>query len=357
MSTLTLFPVEALPAAKAQFPQTRYQGSKAKLLDWIWYKIKDVNFHSCLDLFGGTGAIAYRMKEEGKQVTYNDYLYFNSLIGIALIENSHETLHDEEIEWLLTKHANTKYPSFIEDNFEEIYFTPEENQWIDRVSTNIRLLDNEYKAAIAFFALAQACIIKRPYNLFHRKNLYVRMADVERSFGNKTTWDRPFEAYFRKFVQEANQAVFDNGQKNISLNLDAFELPQSHDLVYIDTPYISQNGVGVDYRDFYHFLEGLTMYSDWNNHLDHESKHKRLKPKYNIWNDKDHIVDGFDKLFSRYRDSILVVSYRSDGIPSGEELMNIMKKYKSSVELYHFGSYKYVLSKNSSSKELLLIGS
>jgi len=57
-------------------------------------------------------------------------------------------------------------------------------------------LEDEYEQAIAYFALFQACIIKRPYNLFHRKNLYVRMAKVKRSFGNKKTWDSSFEEMF-----------------------------------------------------------------------------------------------------------------------------------------------------------------
>jgi hypothetical protein len=52
---------------------------------------------------------------------------------------------------------------------------------------NIGELNNEYKRAIAYSALCQACLAKRPYNLFHRANLYMRTQDVERSFGNKTT--------------------------------------------------------------------------------------------------------------------------------------------------------------------------
>jgi len=31
----------------------------------------------------------------------------------------------------------------------------------------------------------------------------------------------------------------------------------NYDLAYIDPPYISAQGVGVDYLEFYHFLEGL----------------------------------------------------------------------------------------------------
>jgi adenine-specific DNA methylase len=184
----------------------------------------------------------------------------------------------------------------------------------------------------------------------------VRFADVERSFGNKTTWDRPFDEWFRSFVDEANRAIFDNGMANRALNVDVFNVTGDYDLVYIDTPYISKQGVGVDYRDFYHFLEGLTMYDEWVNHIDRQSKHRRLQPEKSEWADKKKIYSAFDQLFRKFADSYLVVSYRSDGNPSESELIALLKKYKRNVRVEHYGQYKYVLSTNSESKEILLIG-
>ncbi len=338
-----------------KFPSTRFQGSKTKLCGWIWDNIKDLEFETCLDAFAGTGSLAYRLKQAGKQVTYNDLLRFNYHIGRALIENSDTLLPAHEIEWLLERQPDITYPSFIADTFSEIYFTDEENAWLDQTITNIRQLDDPYKAALAFFALGQACIIKRPFNLFHRKNLYIRFGEVERSFGNKTTWDKPFENWFRVFIAEANQAVFDNGKKNYALNKDACTVPGEYDLVYIDTPYISKRGGGVDYLDFYHFLEGLTMYDEWPDHIDYSSKHLRFKRRQNEWTNKKQIYAAFDRLFNQFRKSILVVSYRSDGIPSETELVSLLMKYKKNVQVKHYGQYQYVLSKNSKSEELLLI--
>lgn len=344
------------PNISAVFPSTRYQGSKAKLTDWIWEQIADLDFATCLDAFGGTGAVAYRLKQEGKRVTYNDILRFNYYIGQAIIENSQVRLGLEDVEWLLQVHPTISYPCFVQDTFSNIYFTDGENAWIDRTITNIRQLTDPYKFALAFFALCQACMVKRPYNLFHRKNLYMRFADVERSFGNKASWDRPFDEWFRIFVEEANQAVFDNEQPNRALNLDALEVTGEYDLVYIDPPYISRRGVAVDYLAFYHFLEGLTMYDEWGQNLDRSSKHRRLKLRPSEWTDKKRIHMAFDRLFSRYKESILVISYRSDGIPSESELVSLLKRYKRHVQVEHFGHYKYVLSTNSRSKEILLIG-
>lgn len=59
------------------FPSTRFQGSKLKIVDWIWDSIKDLRFKTALDAFGGTGSVAYMLKQKGKKVTYNDILTFN----------------------------------------------------------------------------------------------------------------------------------------------------------------------------------------------------------------------------------------------------------------------------------------
>ncbi|MBI3814663.1 MAG: hypothetical protein HY279_09400 [Nitrospinae bacterium] len=89
--------------------------------------------------------------------------------------------------------------------------------------------------------------------------------------------------------------------------------------------------------------------------IDYKTKHRRLNGNGSVWIDKNKIYLAFDKLFEKFKDSILVVSYRSDGIPSIEELENLLKKYKPSVEEIKRKSYKYVLS-NNHSEEILLIG-
>lgn len=339
-----------------KFPSTRYQGSKLKLSNWIWEQISNIDFHTCLDAFGGTGSISYRLKQAGKQVTYNDILRFNYHIGFALAANNNKRLSPTDVEILLKRNENIVYPTFIQDNFHDIYFTDSENAWLDQTITNIGQMEDSVLQSLALFALCQSCIIKRPYNLFHRKNLYVRFANVERTFGNKTSWDKPFEEWFQIFIHEANEAVFDNGKTNCSLNCDVFELPVDYDLIYIDTPYIPSHGIGTDYLGFYHFLEGLALYNEWDRYLDHKSKHLRFLPKPNVWTNKREIHSAFDKLFCKYKDSSIVVSYRSDGIPSIDELTKLLKEYKSSVRVAHFGQYKYALSNNEKSEEILLIG-
>ncbi len=345
------------PPDPPPLPTTRYQGSKSKIVKWIWENIKNIEFETVLDAFGGTGIVGYFLKNKGKQVFYNDLLKFNYYIGTALIENDAVRLSEAETDFLLQPHPDIDYPSFIQDTFADVYYTDAENRWLDMVVQNIENLDGFYKRTLAYYALFQACIIKRPYNLFHRKNLYIRTSNVKRSFGNKAAWDRPFEEHFLNFVNEANRCVFSNRKRNKALNLNAFNLEGDFDLVYIDTPYISKDGVGVDYLEFYHFLEGIVNYPRWKGMIDYRSKHRRikLKNKKSIWCDKSKIRTAFDEIFKKFQGATIVVSYRSDGIPSVEKLIKLLEKYKNTVKWVRYGDYKYVLSNNCSA-ECLLIG-
>lgn len=345
--------VEEIPTV-AKFPSTRYQGSKQKFTDWIWDSVKDIPFHTVLDAFGGTGSVSFRLKEEGKEVTYNDILPFNHIIGRALIENEDTVLDDYEVEMLLHRQQGVSYPDFIERTFKDIYFTDEENRWLDVVSTNIRLMNDVYKQAIAYFALFQSCIIKRPYNLFHRKNLYVRLQDVSRSFGNKKTWDTPFETHFRKFVNEANNSVFNNGECCRSMNRNVFDIERKYDFVYIDTPYLNEKGVGVDYADFYHFLNGIVDYENWSSQIDYSSKHLRLYRHPNVWNNSETIYRAFEQLFYQFRKSTMAISYRSNGIPTINELVEMLKRLGKNVRIVQSGDIKYVLSTRQSNEVLIV---
>ncbi len=350
-----LFALDSDPVFDAPFPSTRFQGSKRKLVDWIWANIKNLPFDNVLDVFGGTGAVSHFFKTKGKKVTYNDNLKFNWQIGTALIQNADTTLSDQDIEAILTRHEGLSYPNFIAQTFHDIYFTDDENRWLDQTIYNIdNVLLNPMAQALARFALFQACIIKRPYNLFHRANLYMRQAQVERSFGNKASWDTPFNVHFRAFAAEANAAIFDNHQANHALNLDALDTPTGADLVYLDPPYLNAKGVGVDYRGFYHFLEGSVSYDSWPDRIDYRSRHRRLKPLDSPWNHANTIMGAFQAIIARHRNSIIVISYRDNGVPSRAALLELLGRYKTHV-VEATRSQKYVLSELDS-HELLLIG-
>ena len=337
-----------------EFPSTRYQGSKQKFINWIWSCLSGLEFETVLDAFGGTGCLSYTAKKHWKSVQYNDILGFNAVIGKALIENQGETLNESDIAYVLDFSHHENIPTFISDTFHDIYYTDDENRWLDDILYNIRSMEDEYKRSLAYFAVFQACIAKRPYNLFHRKNLYVRMQDVKRSFGNKKTWDTPFETHFRKFVAEANRSAFDNNKLCQASCADAMSLPSSYDLVYIDTPYVSGDGKGTDYAGFYHFLNGMIDYDQWKNNIDYSTPHRKLQTSPSPWTSPSTMTIAFSSLLEHFRDSILAISYRNDGIPSIDWIASALESYGKDVTIFESDSMKYVLS-NKTTKEMLLV--
>ncbi len=335
------------------FPQTRYQGSKRKLLPWIQNCISELKYQTVLDAFSGTSSVSYLFKTLEKTVFSNDIMPCNYYTSKALIENNSIQITEQDISFILQKH-HPHYDNFIEQTFKDIYYTEEENQWLDIVIQNILQIDCEYKKSIALWSLFQSCIIKRPYNLFHRKNLHIRTAEVPRSFGNKSTWDTSFEFFLRKFIQQANQAIFSNGKNHYSSCDDIFQLDiPTPDLIYIDSPYIPQKGSKTTYYDFYHFLNGITEYYSWKNKIDYSSKNLKLISPYSIWEDKKNIFHAFQRLFQKYQSSQFLISYRSDGIPSIKNLVQELQNFNKKVHVYSL-DYKYVFSKNQTQETLIL---
>lgn len=354
--------------AEWKLPTTRYQGSKRKLIPWIYGRIKDLEFESALDVFGGTGVVSYLIKKMGKRVTYNDYLKFNYVIGKAIVENSEVVLTENDVEWLLQFDERNR-STFVKDTFEGKYYTDDENRWIDCIVGSIKRLrerysgnELEYKESLAYYALFESCLVKRPFNLFHRSNLYLRVNEVERTFGNKTSWEKPFELLFRRFVDEANGLVFSNGERNKAINKDALSLHSGdYGLVYIDPPYFCEkrHASQCDYGKMYHFLEGLARYEEWESLIDYESPNLHLKNNSGTWLEKGLALQNLGELFKRFRNSIIVVSYKSPGIPTEGEIVGLMRQYKNRVSVERVG-YSYALNKSNGNPheniELLILG-
>ncbi len=351
------------------FPSTRYQGSKRKILPWIYRYTKDLKFNTVLDGFGGSASVSYLFKKMNKEVTYNDKLYFNYIIGKALIQNSRVRIENNDLDWVINKQPDVEYRDTIERNFKNIYYLDEENKWLDTVIANINNFKGysrailDHKKSLLYYALFQSCIIKRPFNLFHRNNLNLRINDVERNFGNKTTWEKPFEHYIQQFTNEINDLVFFNKKKCTSINESVFDIdPYGYDLVYLDPPYFSKKDYheSSDYLHCYHFLEGIANYNNWEEFIDPNTKNKRLNRDF-FENDFkiSEIRESFENLFEKFRDSTIVLSYKKGGEPSIDFITKLLKKFKKRVKT-HSLHYKYALNHQNgdakNNREVLIIG-
>lgn len=340
------------------FPKTRYYGSKRRVVERIWAALceEGIEFDSMLDLFGGTGIVSYMMLRKGKEVTFNDVFKFNCLNAQALLATPKHTFTIEDAYWLLQQHDDVKYRHLIEDNFEGVYFTNSENQQIDIIAQNIPLLDVT-KQACGSYLLNQACMIKRPFNIFHRNNLHLRLNHVISRFGNYVTWEKTFDSLFNQFVKELNDFQFEITPNVHILNQPALSCVGKADLVYIDTPYFS-NGSNLSYHARYHFLEGLTHYQEIPQFINYQKKNKEIEINKNEeFEQKSVYLSQLQELFDHYRDSILVMSYTTNGYPTVDELVSVMKQFKNSVTVRNLGRLSFALNRdNYNREEILIIG-
>lgn len=335
----------------ARYPDTRYMGSKRKLLPDIAKAIAGRGYRTALDAFSGSGCVGYLFKELGLNTTTNDFLKFAYDMAHAAIENSHVRLQQADLEQLLA--PNSGRHTFIADTFGDRYFLPEDNEFLDNLIANLNRLDHPYKRSIALAAAHRACLKRRARGVFTYTG--VRYVD------GRSDLKLNLQQHFLKAVQEWNQSVFDNGTVNRALNLDIYNVPASgYDLVYIDPPYLSPMSDN-DYTRRYHFVEGLANY--WQGlTIQEHTKTKKIVSKKTPFSSKTTIYDAFDRLFDKFKSSDILLSYSSTGIPTKEELIELLKRHKTQVEVieidhqYSFGTHKHIIANaNNKVKEYLFL--
>ena len=334
-----------------KFPTTRYMGSKNKILPYIRDITREFDFSSAIDLFSGSGIVSYMLKSEGKAVISNDYMALGSTFSKALIENNSEILPLKLAKKLLCK--NEKNDKFVQSNFKDLYFTDEENILIDNIRANIISLRNPYKKALALSALCRACTKKRPRGIFtYTGNRY---DDGRKDL--KTS----IEDHFINAVDIFNNAVFDNKKINLSIRKDAMDLTSSGNFVYMDPPYYSLCSDN-EYIRRYHFTEGICC--NWEGvEMQWHTKTKKFKNYPTPFSNKENAKDAFDKLFDKYKKSIILVSYSSNCLPTLDEMVEMLAKYKKDVKVlsidyrYSFANQKENMSTNKNMvKEYLFLG-
>lgn len=318
-----------LPPQVMRYPPTRYMGSKNKLLTELWAVASQFNFDTAIDLFSGSGVVGYMLKAHGKTVVSNDYMAMSAAFAKAMIENNEVTLPLNEALALLEPNKPTD--RFVEEKFQGLYFSDEDNRLIDIVRANIKALKNPYKRAIAISALIRACLKKRPRGIF----TYIG----HRYDDGRKDLLMTFRAQFLEAVDMVNSAVFDNGKRNKARNGDAMTLQNRESgLVYIDPPYYSPLSDN-EYVRRYHFVEGLAR--DWRGlEIQEHTITKKFKSYPTPFSSRKGAAEAFDMLFKRFRKSVLLVSYSSNSQPTLDEMLAIMAKHKSHVEVVPV-DYKY----------------
>jgi len=311
------------------FPPTRFMGSKQSLLPFIFKHLDKLKYETVLDAFAGSCCVAYEFKRKGKSVTTNDFLHFSFVISKAVIENSEIRLDDATFSRLLTPRDDA--PTFVRDTYSDLFFTYEECSFLDSLWTNIHEIEDQYQKYLAIAAACRACQKKRPRGIF--------------TFVGKKSWDDrkdlklSIQEQFANAIRLFNNAVFNNGKKHTANWSDILSYKENtFDLVYLDPPYwspLSDN----DYVRRYHFIEGYSRY--WNDlTIDLKTKTKKFKSYYSAFSKRVSATKALKELFDRYSNSIIALSYSSNGYPTKEELISMLRKVKQHVEVYKI-DYRY----------------
>ena len=340
-------------------PSTRYYGSKRKLVENIWSALDGLHleYESVLDLFGGTGILSYYMALQNKNVIYNDIMAFNCEIAKALLCSPKGIFTEADAHDLLREDVEYDYLHHVRDLYAGVYYTQDENYAIDIFIQNINRLPEEQRSS-AYYILFQSCLIKRPFNIFHRRNLNLRENHVKSRFGNKTTWEKSFEVLFSQFTKELNRYQFEQLPNVQISNQSALNLDMHADLVYIDTPYFSKNSTSISYHNRYHFLEGLMHYADIPDHVNYAKANREMDfGRCREFENKLTYLDDLHQLLNRHRDSIIALSYTTNGYPSKEELRDAMAQHKEHAQVIDLGEHSFALNKDNSERhEVLVVG-
>lgn len=342
---------QPLPEQVSAYPPTRFMGSKGKLLSEIWSVASQFKINTVVDLFSGSGIVGYMFKAQGKAVVSNDYMAMSATFTKAMVENNSVILPLEEAKELLVVHKESDH--FVASTFKNLYYTDEENDLIDTLRTNIAAIKDQYKHAIAMSALIRACMKKRPRGIF----TYIG----QRYNDGRKDLQKTLAQQFLEAVEAINKAVFNNGQINRSKHGDAMDLRvEKADLVYIDPPYYSPLSDN-EYVRRYHFVEGLAR--DWEGvEIQQHTQTKKFKSYPTPFATRKGAADAFDHLFKKFSKSILIVSYSSNSLPTQDEMVAIMTKYKQHVEVipidykYAFGNQSDAKTHRNSVQEYLFIG-
>ena len=322
------------------YPTVNYIGNKEKIVDWIASLIPS-NAKSFFDVFAGGCSVAYMAKQKGLQVYANDILRVNFHLAEALIENSFETLDENDVNIIF---EGKPFKGFMTNNYTDQFYFEDECMQLDLYRTNIEKLNSKYKKALALSLMRRAMIRKMPYSRFTIKWEKVKqLRDEEFSYKNykrkRHYHNQSFEFHFKANLKEYNSAIIDNGQKNAAFNMDVYNAIEKieADIIYMDPPYA---GTMNDYFSFYGLLDSFIL-------------GKKAEPFDNNFIDKKTITNQFDSLFSKLRKyKYWMLSYNSRSKPSKDELLKILTKYSNNVEVHEMPYAYRVTGKEKKQKDI-----
>ena len=274
----------------------RYLGSKAKLLDFIHGVVDSEckEWNSFLDLFAGTGNVAWSFNEPGKKIILNDILEANYLSFLTFFGN-------ENIDIELMQSYIKKYNSlcdvkdnYFSDNFADTFFSKSNCKKIGFIREDI---ENKYQ---------EKKINSRERALLVTSLIYA-MDKIANTVGHYDAFRMNGDLNRDLLMEIPELPPLESNKDNEIYKEDANTLVKRivADVVYIDPPYNSRQ-----YCDAYHLLENVAQ---WKKPKVYGTARKmdRSSLKSDYCFKKAPIV--FDELIQSIKAKFILVSYNNMG--------------------------------------------
>ena len=311
--------------AKLNIKNRRYLGSKAKLLSFIEGVVSSecTDVKSFVDLFAGTGNVAWNFNNVKTSIIVNDSLYSNYCSYEAWFGK--QKISKKKIADIINYYNNVQVEddNYFSDNFSDTFFSVNNCKKIGFIREDI---EKKY---------SNKQINLREYYILITSLIY-SMDKIANTVGHYDAYRMNGDLEKKLILEELDLPENDINKNNKIYCEDANELVKKikADVVYIDPPYNSRQ-----YCDAYHLLENVAR---WEKPEVFGTARKMDRSKLKSEYCKNYASKAFEDLIKNINSRYILVSYnnmgtkgagRSQAKISDEDIIRILSE-KGKVKIF-----------------------
>lgn len=304
-----------------------------------------------------------------KIVHYNEILSFLHICAEGLLSNPNSILETPDVQWLWETEPKTE-ERLVQEHYSNLYFFPDEAEWIDRVASNLWAWDvSPSVRGQAFFALTQTCLRKSPFNSFGGSYLKLRLKPRT----EEQSWDKPLPEVFKENIRKVQRYLTElNTLQLPSVTLTRYPAASTSpalfldpELVYLDPPFLAGGKKSRRFGHYvnqYHVLEALAQYhtfEEWIDPLSPLHKPKTCYPPYEFiepWLNPYKATSELGKVLEAFKDRTVVLSYRSDSHVEGGKIREVLESTFTRVEQFQRPHVYNITTKQARYDDVLFVG-
>lgn len=296
-------------------------------------EVLDLKSHSFLDMFAGTGSVAFRFQDITNKCAANDLEYYSYVINYALIKSPYSTKLQTIIDCCnaLNGIKGLIYKNYSEnDECERMFFTSQNAQKCDAIRNHIQKLKNDLLIDNNEFNFLLASLIVSIDKVANTSCVYGAYLKEYKKTALKELVILPIHT--KTDIKTDQNQVFNLPAEVLS------KLDNYYDIVYMDPPYNQRQ-----YSANYFPLNYIASYDETIN----------LKGKTGIIEgyNKSHfcskvkVYDAFKTLLDNIKCKYIFISYNNEGLLTCDELKVLFSSY-GELKLYKIPYKKFKAQKN-----------